>query len=195
VISFFNLKLKAMKKVLLTTAVITAFFTSVNAGMIGHKADKETRRQLRRERREERKELWLHSVNVATENQFYYDFPDAKDVSWTEGQFAEATFYDGAVLKTAYYDNDNDLIGTTTKVDYSALPVRAKQYIDKKYSGYKVEKVILFDDNEANDTDMSLFNQPFDDEDTYFPLLSNGTKQIILEVTSDGAVSFFKNYK
>jgi hypothetical protein len=195
VISFFNLKLKAMKKILLTTAVITLFFTSVKAGTIGHNADKETRRQLRKEKREERREMWLHSVNRATENQFYSDFPNAKDVSWTEGAFAEATFQDGDVFKTAFYDMDNELVGTTTNVDYSALPDRAKLYIEKKYPGYTIDKVILFDDNEANDTDMYLFNSRFEDEDTYFPLLSNGSKQLLLKVTTEGNVSFFQDYK
>lgn len=184
-----------MKKILLTTAVITIFIASAQAGMAGHKADKEARRQLRKERRAERKELWLHSVNVATERQFYDDFPGAKDVSWTEGAFAEATFSDGDVVKTAYYDMDDELVGTTEKVDYLTLPAKARQEIEKKYTGYTVKRCILFDDNEANNTDMYLFSHRFDDEDTYFALLNNGSKKILLRVTTDGEVSFFHDYK
>lgn len=185
-----------MKKILLTTvaAVITVFFISARAGMI-HKMDKEGRKQLRKEKREQRKELWLHSVNVNTENQFYHDFPNANAVSWAEGAFAEASFYDGTVLKTAYYDMDDELVGTTTDVDYSTLPEKAKQYISKKYPGYAIEKAILFDDNEANDTDMYLFGHSFEDEDMYFTMLSKDSKKIILKVAMDGAVSFFHDYK
>jgi hypothetical protein len=185
-----------MKKIFLTTAaaVITVFFISARAGMI-RKTDKEGRKQLRKEKREQRKELWLHSVNVITGNQFYHDFPNARAVTWTEGVFAEANFYDGAVLKTAYYDVDNELVGTTNDIDYSVLPEKAKQYISKKYPGYAIEKVILFDDNEANDTDMYLFSHSFEDEDMYFTMLSKDSKQIILKITTGGAVSFFQDYK
>jgi hypothetical protein len=191
------LKLKTMKKiVLVTAAIVTAgFFISANAGINSFKSDKETKKLIRKEKREKRKELWMHSVNVGTENQFYIDFPGAKDVSWTESVFAEATFHDGDILKTAYYDTNQELVGTTSVVDYSALPDKAKKYIDKKYPGYSVENVILFDDNEANNTDMFLFNSPFADEDNYFPVLSKGSKQIILKVNMDGMVSFFQEYK
>jgi len=180
---------------LLTTAVITIFFVSANAGMNGHKADKETRRELRNEKREQRRESWLHSVNVLTEQQFYDDFPNAKDVSWTEGAFAEASFTDGDVAKTAYYDMDNELVGITEKIDYTTLPAKARQEIEKKFSDYTIERCILFDDNEANNTDMYLFSHRFDDEDRYFTLLSNGSKKIILKINTGGDVSFFHDYK
>jgi hypothetical protein len=125
----------------------------------------------------------------------YNDFPNAKSITWTRSAFTEATFYDGDVLKTAYYDEDNGLVGTTTDVDYSMLPGKARHYINKKYPGYSVRRVILFDDNESNDTDMFLFNSSFRDEDTWFPVLTSGSKQIILRVTADGNVLFFQNYK
>jgi hypothetical protein len=186
-----------MKKIFFASAVvvIAGFFIPVNARMSPGKMDRETRKHIRKEKREERRELWLHSVNVTTENQFYNDFPGAKEVSWTENIFAEATFYDGNILKTAYYSTDNTLVGTTTDVDFSVLPGKAKQYIHKKYPGYTAGKVILFDDNEANDTDMFLFSNSFNDEDNYFALLTKGSKQIILKINMQGAVSFFRNYK
>jgi hypothetical protein len=186
-----------IEKDFLATAVtvIAGFFISANAGTTRHKMDKESRKQIRKEKREERRELWLHSVNVTTETQFYNDFPNTKDVSWTEGAFAEATFYEGDILKTAYYDTDNALVGTTTDVDYSVLPDKAKQYINKKYPGYTVKKVVLFDDNEANDTNMFLFSNSFKDEDTYFPVIAKGSKEIILKVSMSGETSFFQNYK
>lgn len=185
-----------MKKIFLATAaVIAGFFISANAGITADKTDKEGRKQIRKEKREERRELWLHSVNVITEGQFYTDFPNAKYVSWTEGVFAEATFYDGHTFKTAYYDTDNRLVGTTTDVDLSVLPAKAKQFINKKYPGYAIRKVVLFDDNEANDTDMYLYSNSFKDEDTYLLEMAKGPKVIILKVSMDGDVSFFQEYK
>ncbi len=133
--------------------------------------------------------------NRATEFQFSKDFPNAKNVSWNFGQFVEARFFDNDVSKTAYYDDDDNLVGTTNEVDVTALPEKARDHINKVYPDYTIERVVFFDDNEANNTDMSLFNQSFEDEDNYFPLLSNGSKQIILQVSPKGEVSFFGNFK
>ena len=133
--------------------------------------------------------------NRAVEFQFSRDFPDARFVSWAYGAFVEATFLDNTVLKTAYYDEDNNLVGTANEVDVAALAEKARDHINKMYPGYTIEKVIFFDDNEANDTDMSLFNQSFEDEDNFFPLLINGSERIILKVSPEGEVSYFGNLK
>jgi hypothetical protein len=131
----------------------------------------------------------------ATAFAFSEDFPKAKYVTWSYGAFDEASFLDDDVIKTAYYDKDNNLVGTTTDMDADALTAKVRERINKMYPGYTIEKVVFFDDNEANETDMSLFNQSFEDEDNYFPLLIKGSKQIILKVTTKGAVSFFQNFK
>lgn len=185
-----------MKKIFLTAAAaaFTALLLSANARTVDN-PDKESRKQLHRERRETRKELWLHSVDAATEKQFEYDFPNALNVTWIQGAFAEATFDDGTVHKTAYYDTDHLMVGTTTIVDYMVLPEKAMKQIAQKYKDYIIDKVILFKDNEANDTDMSLFNLPFPDEDNYFPFLMKGSKKIILKVSTNGSVGVFQNYK
>jgi hypothetical protein len=185
-----------MKKIFFATAVpALAFLTASANGGSNEKSGKEDKKELRKERRLERRELWLHSVDPTTETQFYDDFPGIKEATWTEGEFAEAEFKDGDIDKTAYYDTRHELVGTTQDVDFSALPEKARQYISHKYPGYTAEQVVLFDDNEANDTDMSLFNHAFEDEDNYFPVLSKGTKEIILKVNMKGDVSFFQNYR
>jgi hypothetical protein len=186
-----------MKKIILATAMVTigSFFMSANAGNTYSKTDRETRRQIRRERRAEREEWWLHSTDPATLLQFYSDFPGAKDISWKEGAFAEASFLDDGILKTAYYDTDSKLVGTTAHVDFSALPEKAQQKINKKYPGFYTKDVIFFDDNEVNETDMNLWATSFEDEDNYFPVLSDGSKEVILKVTMDGDVSLFHEMK
>ena len=126
---------------------------------------------------------------------FLQDFPNANYVNWTYGEFDEVSFLDNDVIKTAYYDDDNNLIGTTTDVDVIALPEKARDRIATMYPRYTIEKVVFFDDNEVNNTDMFLFGQSFEDEDNYFPLLTNGSKQIILQVTPEAKVSFFTNFK
>lgn len=179
-----------MKRIILVTAASLIGLT-IYANTGSGNMDKSSRKQQRKERREARRELWLHTPDAATENQFEYDYPRAKDISWNRGVFEEATFTDVDITKTAYYDEDHNLVGTTNVVDFSILPEKARQYIDKKYPGYMVDRSILFDDNEANETDMYLFNRSFEDEDTYFAMLSNGNDRIILQIDLEGRVSFF----
>lgn len=184
-----------MKKFLsaIAAVVLTGLFIPASAGY--GKTAKESKKEIRKERRQIRHDIWLHTPNIATEEQLNYDFPHATNVTWTRSVFDEAAFTDGDIRKIAYYDADNNLVGTTTNVDYSLLPAKAQRYISKKYNGYMIDMVILFDDNEANQTDMFLFNNSFEDEDTYFPVLSKGSKQVILKVTKEGNVSFFRDFK
>jgi hypothetical protein len=132
-------------------------------------------------------------VNYETAQQFYLDFPAAVNVKWHQGNFAEATFDDGSIQKTAYYDMNNKLIGTTADAAYSGLPEKARKDIQKNFPGYDVTHVILFKDNTDNDTDMFLYNTPFEDEDNYFAEIRNGSKAEVLKIDMDGQVSFFQN--
>jgi len=143
----------------------------------------------------EKSEISLRPPSRAIGFEFSQDFPNAKYVTWADDKFVEASFLDNDVLKIAYYDEDNHLVGTTTDVDASALPEKARDHIDKTYPGYTIEKVVFFDDNEANDNDMFLYNHTFEDEDNYFPLLVKGSSKIILKVSPKGEVSSFENLK
>ena len=141
----------------------------------------------------EKKVKNLDWANYQTEQQFELDFPQAKDVKWHQGNFGEAAFNDGPTIKTAYYDRDNKLVGTTTEASYSDLPEKAQEDIQKNFPDYKVSDVILFKDNPDNDTDMFLYSTSFEDEDNYFAEIDNGQKKAILKVDMDGQVSFFQN--
>ena len=67
--------------------------------------------------------------------------------------------------------------------------------IKKKYPGYKVENVIFFDDNEANDTDMMLYGIQFEDADNYFVELSKNNQTLVVQVNPFGEVFFFKQVR
>jgi hypothetical protein len=47
------------------------------------------------------------------------------------GFFVEATFFENGVAKTAYYDENDNLVGTTTDVDLIALPEKARNLLIK----------------------------------------------------------------
>jgi hypothetical protein len=186
-----------MKKLFCLSAAlfIAVVLVVANPSSRDNGRDIKKKKENRREQLRDKSEVSLRPPSRAIEFAFTEDFPNAKYVTWADGRFVEASFLDGDVMKTAYYDEENKLVGTTSDVDATALPEKARDHIDKMYPGYTIEKVIFFDDNEENDTDMSLFNQSFEDEDNYFPLLIKGSRQIILKVSPEGEVSFFGNYK
>ena len=133
------------------------------------------------------------AVTYQTNQQFIRDFPDAENVRWNPGRpLEEVTFTNDHIEMTAYYDVDSKLIGTTTEKKFADIPAKAQQYINKHFKGYNPESVIMFDDNEDNDTDMMLYNTVFEDADNYFVALRNDSQSIILKVNMEGGVSFFK---
>jgi len=153
--------------------------------------DKETSRELRKAEKELRRSE--RTVSYQSNQAFMRDFPDAANVNWrVKGAFEEATFDSKGVTLTAYYDAGSELVGTTTEKTFDDLPMKAQEHIKKFYSNYKPIDVVMFDDNENNDTDMMLYNSLFDGEDNYFVALKNNKETIILKVNMDGDTAFFK---
>ena len=133
-------------------------------------------------------------VSYESKEAFDIDFPKATDVEWERSQiFDEASFNnkDGLKLK-AYYDADGKLVGTTQYVTFASIPSKGQEEIKKQYSDYNIGKVVYFKDNEANETDMVLWESPFDGANNYFVELTSGTNNIIVKVDPYGAISFFK---
>jgi hypothetical protein len=87
------------------------------------------------------------------------------------------------------------LVGTTSPKTFTDIPVTAQKYINAKYRGYSKTNVLFFDDNELNDTNMILYGDQFDDADNYFVELRKNNKEIILQVSMNGEVSFFKQLR
>lgn len=108
--------------------------------------------------------------------------------------FDEITFVQNGIQSKAYYDGDAQLVGTTHTIAYTNLPANA-QKINKLYKAYKVMEVILFDDNEANESDIWFYNTRFNDADSYFVRLQNANKRIIVQVDLNGDISYFASLK
>ncbi len=184
-----------MKKILLVIPILLSgtLLAPAFAGVISKRGHSETNSKKKKITFHERKAKDPDWVNYQTEQKFELDFPRATNVKWHQGNFEEATFENGPIIKTAYYDRDNNLVGTTSEVSYSDLPEKAQKDIQKKFPDYKVANIVLFKDNPDNDTDMYLYSTSFDDEDNYFVEVDKGAKRAILKVTMDGMVSFFQN--
>jgi hypothetical protein len=147
----------------------------------------------REENRAERRERNATEPNYTTNQNFLLDFPNATNVHWKINGFEEAIFTINGKEMKAFYDWNHDLVGTTTAVSYFDMPEVARTYIEKHYSDYTTQSVILFNDNEYNSTDMILYGNPFEDADNYFIELKNNNKTIVLQVNMEGLVTFFKD--
>lgn len=131
-------------------------------------------------------------VPTRTMNAFAVDFGRDYTPAWNKlDNLDEATFEQNGQAVSAFYDFNSNLVGTTQHKTFTDLPVKAQQHISEHYSNYTPTDVLLFDDNENNDTDMILYGNQFEDKDSYFVELSNGSKKIVVQVAMDGDVSYF----
>lgn len=185
-----------MKKLfILSIATVVASF-AVNAQQkeeaIVKKEIKKEKYELRKEKKELKK-LEGKDVSYQAKQSFTIDFGNIPVSQWKRtANFDEATFTKNGETKTAFYDADGKLVGTTSAKSFSDLPVKAQQYINKKYAGYTKAAVTLFDDNEFSESDMILYDQQFADADNYFVELKKPTKTIIVMSNMNGDISFFK---
>lgn len=158
------------------------------------RADK---REIRKEKHAEKKSLRaLKGKDVSYESTLHFvrDFGNIPDVTWQRtAYFDQASFIDkDGKPTTAFYDDQSNLVGTTTPAKFSDLPPAAQRNIEKHYNNYGDAAVIFFDDNEFNQTNMIIYGEEFEDEDNYFvELRDNQNKPIVLRVTQEGEVTYF----
>lgn len=163
---------------------------------------KESKEELKKEQKElkvVKKELEMlegSDVSNRVKESFNDEFGNNTDVVWERSDFYDvATFTKDGNNTKAYYDFDSELIGTTSYVTFADLPERGQEEINDKYKDYEIGKVIFYDDNESVDVDFFIFETQFKHEDSYFVELTKESNHIILRVSSDGDVFFFKNIK
>ena len=184
--------MQAMKKLWILSVAAVLFISAAHA----QSADSGTsKKQIRKEKRQALKKIPGAGISVEVKQAFAGDFGNPM-VSWERTDiFDIANFTSNGVAMTAYYDADAQLIGTVVHKTFADLPVKAQQTINSQYTGYTKGAVIFFDDNEANATDMVLYDLQFDDIDSYFIELSKDGKTIVLQVTMGGQVANFTQKK
>lgn len=183
-----------MKKIIIAIPVILlgVLIAPAYAGATANNASASaiTKKKVHKPVRKERNSNWDFYM---AKQQFAIDFPNATNATWSQERFAEVSFTNGNTVEKAYYDDDNNLIGTTTNVAYSTLPAKGQSAIEKDFPGYTTSKVILYKDNEDNDVDMFLDLMPSSNQDTYFAELNKGDKNIAVRIDLDGQVTFFRD--
>lgn len=142
------------------------------------------------------KKLSGNAVSAEAKYNFTNDFGAIQNVTWKRSTyFDEATFANKGIPTVAFYDMQGMLVGTTSAGKLNDLPQRAQETIKSKYGTYTPGPIIFFDDNEANSTDMYLYDLQFPDEDSWFVELTKGTDRIVLQVHSQGEVDYFTKLK
>ena len=150
-------------------------------------------RKVKKEDKKELRKLEGKDVSYQSKQQFAGDFENTPVKQWVRtAYFDEASFMKNGKEMKAYYDQDSKLVGTTTIKSFDELPAKVQKIINNKYPGYSKEEVLLFDDNEPNETDMLLYGRQFDDADNYFIVLKKNDRSIILKADMQGNLSFFK---
>jgi hypothetical protein len=134
-------------------------------------------------------------IPIGTRNEFASDFSNVQDVTWKVGPgYSEAEFVKDGKSMMAFFDYDDEWIGTGYYVDYADLPEKGRERIAKDYGDYIPEKAMFYED-EQNDEDLLNFFGNFLQSEAYFVLLrkDNEDKEIVVQVALDGEVSYFSN--
>lgn len=160
------------------------------------KAFKKETESVKKEDRKELRKLKGTEVSYQAKQAFAGDFGNITPSSSERlDNFDEFTFTKDGKTMSAFYDADAKLVGTTSKISYSNLPANAQKYISEKYADYTPVDAFMYDDNEFNETDMILYGNQFDDEDTYFVELAKDNNKIVVQVSMGGEVSDFTRLK
>jgi len=194
-----------MKKILVLSAAAFCFISAIKAQSndISNNNDVATLnrkdalgKKERKEQQLEKRELEKKEIAYQTTQHFYEDFGNLPIVkSERTSYFDEITFLKDGTAQMAFYDDASNLVGTMADKAFEDLPKDAQEYINRHYNYYSVKAVRFFDDNEANDTNMNLYDKEFEDEDSYFVELERDSKTMILHVTLNGTVYFFSELK
>ena len=80
---------------------------------------------------------------------FITTFNDAKDISWDEyNGFSVATFVQNGVKRSAYYDQDGNLVVVGKQVEAHTLPLELKTKLEASFPEYSI--MYLFEMEDAN---------------------------------------------
>ena len=159
-----------MKKIFLTIATAALFSVSVFAADGGKKS------------------VEAANVSSSVQQEFATDFAGAKDIVWTVTKNVQkADFTVDGAKKTAFYNLSGEFLGTTQVIGYEAIPAKSKQLIATSYPDYTAKDVIVYQANTAVNDSI--------DPTSYFVDLKNGAHEILVRVTGEGKLDFFKQVK
>jgi len=137
------------------------------------------------------------AVSYTVLNEFSVDFADAKDVSWTvTANSQKADFTLNNVKMTAFYSLDGQYLGLTQAVDFKTIPAAAQKDIQSKYKDYTVGEVIKFETPASASSWADRLTTGIETEPvSYFVDLKNASSEILVRVSPQSGIYFFKQVK
>lgn len=135
-------------------------------------------------------------VSYQVLNQFESQFGDAENVQWSATSIGQkADFMIDDVKMTAFYDNRGQYLGTTETIAYKKLSSSAKKEIAAKYPGYEVGEIIKYQSNDSFSSSLDRLSVGDNGPLNYFVDLKNDKEEILVRVTPNANVYFYKQIK
>lgn len=118
-------------------------------------------------------------LNFKGSDKFLIDFPKASNINYkVTTDYTQVSFVLNGEQVKAFYNPEGNLTATAKNISLDKLPAGSLAKIQNKYSTAIITEAI-----EMNHEDNGL---------NYYVSLQNGTKKVVLEVSTNGAVSVFK---
>jgi hypothetical protein len=155
-------------------------------------AKAETKKELRSENKKPDKFV-VSKVNDASMKSFMKDFGDLSNVTWIKtDDYDEAVFTKDGHTLNAYYDDEGQLVGTTTLKSFADLPKKGQENLKILFWNYAVQQIIWFQNIPGNNTPMKLWNTKITDSDEYLIEILYGFRRLVLSMDTEGRISLFK---
>ncbi len=165
------------------TNIASNYIRSKEPSRVEKKMDKKELRRFERK----------NDVSTLSIDKFNTDFGTLPNVEWTRSPyFDEARFIEKGKPTTAYFNSDGKLVGTTQNITAAKIPADGLKQIKRMYKNYMIDHVVYFKDNHVDDSNMLLYGTEYSHANNYFVELSKGSDKIIVQVTPNGTVYFFK---
>jgi hypothetical protein len=170
-----------MKKVFITAILVSGLSFGVFAADGGKKGDNTN----------------STTVSYTALSQFSIDYKDAKNVLWkVDGNCQKAEFLLNNVKVTAFYSLTGEFLGLTQPVAFDKVPVGAQKEIATHYKDYTIGEVIQLQPKQTAEVSDGYTSSTYkDDSIVYFVDLKNAKEEILVRVTADADVYFFKQVK
>jgi hypothetical protein len=124
-------------------------------------------------------------ISYVTKKQFESEFKDAKNVVWSVSSVTQkASFVLNDRKMSAFYDLSGKYLGTIQYANFNDMPYKALREVSESYKGFSPVAVLQIADRPAN--------AETNDTGAYIVAMTNGGKEVYLQVSYDGYVSLYK---
>jgi hypothetical protein len=135
-------------------------------------------------------------VNSLSIDQFHTDFKNAKNATWRKtSHFDEVSFSRNGKKMTAYYNEDGDLVGTTSVKSFKDLPQEGQKQINDEYAGYSLGPVILFRNDNVSPDESNIYGPQYRYSENYFVEMKKGNNKIVVQVNPVGTIYYFRSLR